>query len=78
MFVWPIPVADALSFSVEASTTPETVRVMDAAGRMVLERSITNWEGTVTLDLAKVQAGALFLTVTMNDGSVVQQRLLKL
>jgi len=51
---------------------------MDAAGRMVLERSITDWEGTVTLDLASVQAGALFLTVTMNDGSVVQQRLLKL
>ena len=75
---WPNPVADALSFSVEADATPKAVKVMDAAGRTVMEKSITSWDGTVTLDLAKVQAGALFLIVTMDDGSVVQQRLLKL
>lgn len=75
---WPNPVTNVLSFSVEANTEPASVKVMDAAGRVVLERSITDQTGTMTLDLVDVQAGALFLTVTMKDGSVVQQRLLKL
>jgi len=49
-----------------AGATPATVRVMDATGRIVLERSIEAENGTLDLDLSGQTAGTYLCTVVHN------------
>lgn len=76
--LWPNPVVDQLTVRVPGTSTPNAVMVHDAAGRLVLERDLSQLTGTVDLDMNGTPAGILFVTVFMADGQVLQERIVKL
>ncbi len=73
--IWPNPVERELHFT--ASGDAEVIRLHDAAGRLIEEQHVVGASGVITLDLDGVPSGVLILTVTMQDGSATQQRILK-
>ncbi len=73
--IWPNPVERELHFT--ASGDAEAIRLHDAAGRLIEEQHVVGYSGVITMDLDGVPSGVLILTVTMQDGSATQQRILK-
>ncbi|MCB9164979.1 MAG: T9SS type A sorting domain-containing protein [Flavobacteriales bacterium] len=75
LHLWPNPADDEVNISVPGDLV--SVRVHDAAGRMVFERTMGSGSGVINVDLRSVPSGVLLLTVITTDGTIRQQRILR-
>ncbi len=73
--VWPVPAHDRLHVAVAAHTQPVTLILLDAIGRQVRNRSLTN-ETETTVEIADLPTGIYFLQVRYSTGTVSRQLLI--
>ena len=74
MAVFPNPTKDVVYVST-SDDGEKQLRVMDMAGRMVINQTV---QGEMqTLDMAKYPAGAYFFQVIYNDGTILTEKVVK-
>jgi len=77
LLIWPNPVEDGLNIVSNDGMVPSSVRIHDAAGRLVMEHVNSGLHGVLELRLGDAPSGTLFLTLYMTDGTIRQERLVK-
>jgi hypothetical protein len=71
--VWPVPAADVLYFSAEGDwSEPLNLRLYDAVGRLVLEKSDLRLSPTASIRLDALPSGAYFYVLTRDGAQVVK------
>ena len=73
MTVYPNPVKDLLTLRFDDGTEPESVELYDLAGRLVG----TKPNGLESIDMRKMPTGVYMLRVTMKDGTIYHEKVLK-
>ena len=49
------------------------VEVMDMLGRVTIDRTLSQWEGTLTIDLSNMPQGSYVLRIITCDGSIIRR-----
>ena len=49
------------------------VEVMDMLGRVTMDRTLSQWEGTLTIDLSNMPQGSYVLRIITCDGSIIRR-----